>query len=210
MVWAHVVTAWPLPQKRLSFGKDSDYIQVIMTINDTKKWFVNLHIHPNRDCIMVEMSNVENSKSALSSEPAAMSRLLSETARAWTRSFGVKSEIAEDRLVSELRSALRDDMVGAVAKGNLHDMLDEAAHSAIATWLAHVTGEQETHSANKFAMLRCAFLSANQGQNWCERFLDRKQSCQDLNMALQAQMMLPTPARQECVMPRQTLAKHAS
>lgn len=210
MVWPHVGSAWPVPQKRLSFGKDSDYIPVIVKINDINKRFVNLHIHPNRDCIMVEMSNVENSKSGLSSEPAAMSRLLNETARAWTRSFGVKSEIAEDRLASELRLALRDDMVGAVAKGNLQDMLDTAAHSAIATWLAHVTGEEEAHSANKFAMLRCAFLSANQGKDWCDRFLDRHHTCQDLNMALQAQMMLPTPARHERVMPRQTLASRAS
>ncbi|AUG55225.1 hypothetical protein CSC3H3_18560 [Thalassospira marina] len=156
------------------------------------------------------MSNVEISKSGQSSEPAAMSRLLNETARAWTRSFGVKSEIAEDRLVSELRAALRDDMVGAVAKGNLQDMLDEAAHSAIATWLSHVTGEDETHNANKFAMLRCAFLSANQSKGWCDRFLDRHQNCRDLNMALQTQMMLPTPARHERVMPRQTLATRAS
>jgi len=159
---------------------------------------------------MVEMSNVEISNSGTSNEPAAMSRLLNETARAWTRSFGVRSEIAEDRLVNELRAALRDDMVGAVAKGNLQDMLDEAAHSAIATWLSHVTGDEATHGANKFAMLRCAFLSANENKGWCERFLDRNQGCQDLNMALQAQMMLPTPARQERVMPRQTLETRAS
>jgi hypothetical protein len=159
---------------------------------------------------MVEVSNVEISKLSLANEPAAMSRLLNETARAWARSFGVRSEIAEDRLANELRAALRDDMVSAVAKGNLQDMLDEAAHSAIATWLSHVTGEEATHGANKFAMLRCAFLSANRDKGWCDRFLDRAQNCHDLNMALQTQMMLPTPARQDRVMPRQTLEARAS
>lgn len=159
---------------------------------------------------MVETTFAHETNEQKMIEPAAMSRLLRETARAWTRSFGVSNDFAERRLIMKLRSALDGDMIGFVAQGSLHETLDQAAHTAIANWLAHVTGNNACHNANEFAMLRCAFLSANRNGDWSERFLDTDQASPDLNMALQAQMMCPTPARHVRTMPRQSLERQAS
>ncbi|MDP2699118.1 hypothetical protein [Thalassospira sp.] len=159
---------------------------------------------------MFEQMSLPHAEKTTAAEPVALGRMLRDTARAWTRSFGVSGEVAEQRLVDQLRAALREDVTVLDVNSNFQDVLDQAAHDAIAGWFAYVTRDQDCHTGNRFAMLRCAFLSANRDGIWNECFLDRDGSLQDLALALQVQMMLPTPARNSRVMPRQSLERQAS
>ncbi|WP_417827658.1 hypothetical protein [Thalassospira sp.] len=143
-------------------------------------------------------------------ESAAMTRLIEDTARAWLRSFGVAGPQATQRMIKALRDALAEDSIAAKDRASMQDILDQAAHDAIAGWLAHVTGEHDCHGSNRFSMLRCAFLSANRDGIWSDQFLDAKRDNRDLAMALFSQMMLPTPGLVACEMPRQSLERRAS
>ncbi|OSQ50038.1 hypothetical protein [Thalassospira alkalitolerans] len=142
-------------------------------------------------------------------ESAAVTRLIDETAHAWLRSFKVDNPQAHQRLVNELRTALAQDAVPATEKESMQDILDQAAHDAIASWLANLSGQDDCFGATGFAMMRCAFLSANCDHIWSERFLDRDHANGDLAAALSIQMMCPTPVLKSCVMPRQSLDRRA-
>jgi hypothetical protein len=143
-------------------------------------------------------------------ESAAMTRLIEDTARAWLRSFGVNAPQASQRLINALRDALAQDSIAANDRASMQDILDQAAHDAIAGWLAQVTGEHDCHVSSRFSMLRCAFLSANREGIWSEHFMDAKRDHRDLAMALSVQMMMPTPNLAVCEMPRQLLQRRAS
>ncbi|WP_341365125.1 hypothetical protein P8T57_08130 [Thalassospira sp. SN3W] len=143
-------------------------------------------------------------------ESAAVTRLIDETARAWLRSFSVDNPQAHQRLVNELRTALQQDTVATTEKESMQDILDQAAHDAIASWFADLSGQNNCFGSSGFAMMRCAFLSANCDNAWSERFLDREHSNNDLALALSVQMMCPTPAVKSCVMPRQSLDRRAA
>ncbi|MEQ9345279.1 MAG: hypothetical protein RIG26_02440 [Thalassospira sp.] len=159
---------------------------------------------------MTDMTVATQGFSYAAFESAAMTRLIEDTARAWLRSFGVRNAVANQRLVNALRDALAQDSFAANDRANMQDILDQAAHDAIAAWLAKVTGQHDCYGSASFSMLRCAFLSANRDGIWSEIFLDAEQDHRDLAMALSVQMMLPTPSLKACEMPRQSLDRRAS
>lgn len=159
---------------------------------------------------MTDMTVAKQGFTYAAFESAAMTRLIEDTARAWLRSFGVTAPQASQRMINALREALAEDSIAANDRASMQDILDQAAHDAIASWLAQVTGEHDCHGSSRFSMLRCAFLSANRDGIWSEHFLDTKRDHRDLGMALSVQMMLPTPSLVACEMPRQTLERRAS
>jgi hypothetical protein len=159
---------------------------------------------------MTDMTVAKQGFTYAAFESAAMTRLIEDTARAWLRSFGVDVPQASQRMINALRDALAEDSIAANDRASMQDILDQAAHDAIAGWLAQVTGEHDCHGSNRFSMLRCAFLSANRDGIWSEHFLDAKRDNRDLGMALSVQMMLPTPGLVACEMPRQSLERQAS
>lgn len=159
---------------------------------------------------MTDMTVATQGFSYAAFESAAMTRLIEDTARAWLRSFGVKNPVGTQRMINALRDALAQDSIAANDRANMQDILDQAAHDAIANWLASVSGEQDCHRSSSFSMLRCAFLSANRDGIWSEHFLDTGRDNRDLAMALSVQMMLPTPNLVACEMPRQSLERRAS
>lgn len=159
---------------------------------------------------MTDMTVASQGFSYAAFESAAMTRLIEDTARAWLRSFGIMSDAqANQRLINALRDALAADSVASHDRASMQDILDQAAHDAIAGWLVRVTGQQDCYGSASFSMLRCAFLSANRDGIWSSRFLDQDGDHRDLAMALSVQMMLPTPSLKACEMPRQTLEKRA-
>jgi len=159
---------------------------------------------------MTDMTVATQGFSYAAFESAAMTRLIEDTARAWLRSCGMAHAQANHRLVNALRDALAQDSFAANDRTNMQDLLDQAAHDAIAGWLATVTGQHDCYGSTSFSMLRCAFLSANRDGIWSEHFLDSERDHRDLAMALSVQMMLPTPSLKSCEMPRQSLERRAS
>lgn len=159
---------------------------------------------------MTDMTVATQGFSYAAFESAAMTRLIEDTARAWLRSFGVKNPHSTQRMINALRDALAQDSIAANDRANMQDILDQAAHDAIANWLASVSGQHDAHGSPSFSMLRCAFLSANRDGIWSEHFLDADRDNRDLAMALSVQMMLPTPSLVACEMPRQSLERRAS
>jgi len=159
---------------------------------------------------MTDMTVAKQGFTYAAFESAAMTRLIEDTARAWLRSFGVDVPQASQRMINALRGALAEDSIATNDRASMQDILDQAAHDAIAGWLAQVTGEHDCRGSNRFSMLRCAFLSANCDGIWSEHFLDAKRDNRDLGMALSVQMMLPTPGLVACEMPRQSLERQAS
>ncbi|MCC9621077.1 hypothetical protein LPB41_05170 [Thalassospira sp. MA62] len=159
---------------------------------------------------MTDMTVASQGVSYAAFESAAMTRLIEETAQAWLRSFGLDNAQAKKRMVSALRDALAEDSFAANDQANMRDLLDQAAHDAIAGWFADVTGKHDCYVPGAFAMLRCAFLSANRDDIWSEHFLNAARDNKDLAIALSAQMMLPTPGLKSCEMPRQSLERRAS
>lgn len=158
---------------------------------------------------MTDMTVASQGFSYAAFESAAMTRLIEDTARAWLRSFGLSDAQANQRMINALREALAADSVAAHDRANMQDIVDQAAHDAIADWLTRVTGQQDCYGSASFSMLRCAFLSANRDGIWSSRFLDQDSDHRDLAMALSVQMMLPTPSLKACEMPRQSLEKRA-
>ncbi|WP_033070400.1 hypothetical protein [Thalassospira australica] len=159
---------------------------------------------------MTDMTVASQGFSYAAFESAAMTRLIEDTAHAWLRSFGVENASASQRLVNALRNALAEDSFPAHDQTNMRDLLDRAAHDAIASWLSKVTDQHDCYSPASFSMLRCAFLSANRDGIWSEQFLDMARDHRDLAIALSVQMMLPTPSLKACEMPRQSLQRRAS
>ena len=159
---------------------------------------------------MTDMTIAPQGISYAAFESAAMTRLIEDTSRAWLRSFGLTHARANQRLVNAVRDALAQDSFAANDQVNMQDLLDQAAHDAIAGWFAQVTGQHDCYGSGAFSMLRCAFLSANRDGIWSEHFLDHDRDHRDLSMALSVQMMLPTPSLKSCEMPRQTLERRAS
>jgi len=159
---------------------------------------------------MTDMTVASKGFSYAAFESAAMTRLIEDTAHAWLRSFGVSALPASQRMINALREALAEDSIAANDRASMQDILDQAAHDAIAGWFAEVTGEHDCHGSNRFSMLRCAFLSANRDGIWSEHFLDTNRDHRDLRTALSVQMMLPTPSLVACEMPRQSLERRAS
>lgn len=159
---------------------------------------------------MTDMTVATQGFSYAAFESAAMTRLIEDTARAWLRSFGVKNPHSTQRMINALRDALAQDSIAANDRANMQDILDQAAHDAIANWLASVSGQHDANGSPSFSMLRCAFLSANRDGIWSEHFLDADRDNRDLAMALSVQMMLPTPNLVACEMPRQSLERRAS
>ena len=159
---------------------------------------------------MTDMTVAKQGFTYAAFESAAMTRLIEDTAGAWLRSFGVNAPQASQRMINALRDALAEDSIAANDRASMQDILDQAAHDAIAGWLAQVTGEHDCFGSKRFSMLRCAFLSANRDGIWSEHFLDTKRDHRDLAMALSVQMMLPTPGLVTCEMPRQSLERRAS
>ncbi|NIZ00625.1 hypothetical protein [Thalassospira lucentensis] len=159
---------------------------------------------------MTDLTFASQGYSYAAFESAAMTRLIEDTARAWLRSFGLTNASANQRLVTALRDALAQDSFAANDRTNMQDLLDQAAHDAIAGWFEQVTGQHDCYRSTAFSMLRCAFLSANRDGIWSEHFLDQERKNNDLAIALSVQMMLPTPSLKSCEMPRQTLEREAS
>lgn len=158
---------------------------------------------------MTDMSVASQGFSYAAFESAAMTRLIEDTACAWVRSFGLSDMSARQRMINALRQALAADSIATHDRANMQDILDQAAHDAIANWLAYVSGQQDCSGSASFSMLRCAFLSANRDGIWSNRFLDQNGDHRDLAVALSVQMMLPTPGLKACEMPRQSLEKRA-
>lgn len=159
---------------------------------------------------MTDMTVASQGFSYAAFESAAMTRLIEDTARAWLRSFGMSDAQAHQRMVNALRDALAADSIATHDRANMQDILDQAAHDAIASWFAQVTGQHDCYGSASFSMLRCAFLSANRDGIWSNCFLDQTGDHRDLAIALSVQMMLPTPGLKACEMPRQTLERRAS
>lgn len=159
---------------------------------------------------MTDMTVAKQGFTYAAFESAAMTRLIEDTAAAWLRSFGVNAPQASQRMINALRDALAEDSIAANDRASMQDILDQAAHDAIAGWLSQITGEHDCFGSNRFSMLRCAFLSANSEGIWSEHFLDTKRDHRDLTIALSVQMMLPTPGLVACEMPRQSLERQAS
>ncbi len=127
-------------------------------------------------------------------------------ARAWCRSFGVAgSATAVDRL----RGLLGDRAVELIGAGvlidDLAERLDTDAEVLIRRWFARVLGRPVPDTTQALAIVRLAYLEANQDGRWSAAFLDDDAPIIELAADLDAAMIEPTPVVRHRAMPRQSL-----
>lgn len=138
------------------------------------------------------------SSRALKSMPA-IDAIADPVARLWCRSFGVADAVAVERLKARLGDAAIDSLGSGSTLDNLQDKLDRKAEEMIRHWFETILGQSIAPTTQALAIVRLAFLDANQDGRWGASFLDDAAPLAEIASDLDAMMIEPTPQ----FMPRQ-------
>jgi hypothetical protein len=141
---------------------------------------------------------------ALKSVPA-IDAVADPVARLWCRSFGVSEPDAIERLKAQLADTAIDVISAGGGLDELQQKLDSAAEAAIRHWFARVLGRSIAETTQALAIVRLAFLEANQDGRWGSWFLDDNVPHAELAADLDAVMIEPTPTTRPRQMVRQEL-----
>lgn len=155
------------------------------------------------DGVLIEAHALMASR-ALKSVPA-IDAVADPVARLWCRSFGADHRDALERL----KGLLTDTAIDVIASGgtldDLQDRLDAESERVIRLWFARVLGRAVGTSTQALALVRLAFLEANQDGRWSSRFLQDDAPIAELAADLDAVMIEPTPVPRPRTMARQVL-----
>jgi hypothetical protein len=135
----------------------------------------------------------------------ALDALAAEVARAWSRSFGVLSTSAIERLARPLGVVAAELVAAGAPFGDLRGALDHAAEDIIRAWFDAILGEAGGGSQASFALLRLAFLDANADGRWSDAFLDPAADRRALAADLRAHSIAPVPPMRPRAMVRQSV-----
>jgi hypothetical protein len=141
---------------------------------------------------------------ALASAPA-IGAAADPVARLWCRSFGVADEDGVERLRNLLTSAAIDMVSAGGSLDALPERLDGVAESAIRDWIGRMLGRAVAPTLQALAIVRLAFLEANQDGRWSRWFLADDAPAAELAADLEAVMIEPTPAHRPRRMERQEI-----
>lgn len=135
----------------------------------------------------------------------AIDAVADPVSRLWCRSFGVSEPHAVERLKGQLADTAIDVISAGGSLDELQNKLDVAAESAIRAWFGRVLGRSIGETTQALAIVRLAFLDANQDGRWAQWFLDDNAPHAELAADLDAVMIEPTPATRPRQMVRQEL-----
>jgi len=155
------------------------------------------------DGVLIEAHALMASR-ALKSVPA-IDAVADPVARLWCRSFGADARDAIERL----KGLLTDTAIDVIASGgtldDLQDRLDAESERVIRTWFARVLGSPVGATTQALAIVRLAFLEANQDGRWSTDFLKDDAPLAELASDLDSVMIEPTPTLRPRSMARQVL-----